>query len=218
MRQGEEFQGQQEGATSNVYVIVTTSINDANDALRKQQYTDGIQSLRRHIDRIPGAKVIIVENNGKRETYLDRVGFDVLYTNNNALSVEKGVKELRDILECIKEYKINPDDFIVKMTGRYRLAEHSDFFDSVSRLTPEVDCIIKYANISKRSEPVLDKNDCITGLIGMRAKHIERIDDSLTPIEWAWAKESSVIPEEKRIILDTLGIHISVGPNNYSLW
>ena len=207
-----------EVASSNIYIIVTTSIIDPNDSLRKQQYIDGIQSLHSHIDRLPSAKVIIVENNGKRETYLDELGFDIFYTDNNSLPVEKGVKEIQDILDCIDTYNIRPDDFIVKMTGRYRLAEYSDFFQSVSRLNDEVHCIIKYANINERSKHVVDKSDCITGLIGMRAKYIQQIDDSLTPIEWAWAKKSSTIPEENVIILDTLGIHISVGQNNYSLW
>jgi hypothetical protein len=206
------------GTSSKLYIIVTTSIPDPNDALREQQYIAGIQSLRTHVDTLPGAKVIIVENNGKRETYLDELGFDVVYTDNNSLPVEKGVKELRDIQDCIEEYGIHPDDFIIKMTGRYRLEEQSEFFDSVSMLDESVDCIIKYRNLYKPSSIVQDKSDCITGLIGMRAKYISQIDDSLTPIEWAWAKESSTIPEERVIVLDRLGINISVGQNNYSLW
>lgn len=45
---------------------------------------------------------------------------EVYYTMNNFLTTNnKGINELKDILDCIDKYNINDTDFIVKMTGIY---------------------------------------------------------------------------------------------------
>ena len=60
-------------------------------------------------------KIIVVENNGKRDTFLDMLNCEVYYTENNFKQTgNKGVKELHDILDCIDKYNINDSDFIVK--------------------------------------------------------------------------------------------------------
>ena len=55
-----------------------------------------------------GVKLIIIENNGNRymERYRDE-NCDIYYTKNNEMKTDKGNKELKDIQDCIKEYKIN---------------------------------------------------------------------------------------------------------------
>ena len=57
-------------------------------------------------------EIILIENNGMRNTYLDKLGCKVFYTNNNLLPTQnRGRKELQDIFDCIRYFKINDDDF-----------------------------------------------------------------------------------------------------------
>ena len=110
-----------------IYFIVTTCVyNDCN--IRKTQYIDGITKLKEILTYLcfENYKIIIVENNGERSTFLNTLGCEVYYTENNFMPTNnKGIKELQDILDCIGKYNINDNDFIVKMTGRYFLDENS---------------------------------------------------------------------------------------------
>ena len=91
-----------------LYFIVTTSIFN-KCLIRKEQYINGINKLKKTIHElnILNYKIIIVENNGKRCTFLDMLDCEVYYTENNFLQTgNKGIKELRDILDCINKYNI----------------------------------------------------------------------------------------------------------------
>ena len=81
-----------------IYFIITTSIfNDCN--IRKTQYTNGINQLKKIIkDLNIECKIIIVENNGKTDTFLNMFGCEVYYTANNFLKItnNRGNKELQD--------------------------------------------------------------------------------------------------------------------------
>ena len=71
-------------------------------------------------------KPIIVENNGKRETYLDDFNCDVIYTDNNNLKYNhKAENELLDVKYIINKYNIDDNDLIIKLTGRYCLLNDS---------------------------------------------------------------------------------------------
>jgi hypothetical protein len=201
------------GGGDKVYFIITSFINDPNDSVRKTQYTNGINSVLSYTRGLSKYKVIIVENNGKRPTYLDDFGVDVYYTNNSKLGYQKGTTELLDVIDCIKEFNIGDEDFVVKMTGRYVLDKNSPFMEELTRLDTNTDCIIHYGSYLKST----DKNDCITGLIGMRSKYIQRIKRGIEPIEHAWAKTSHEIPSSKVKVLNELGIHICPGSNKYFL-
>ena len=203
-----------------IYFIVTTSIfNDCD--IRKNQYIKGISNLKDVISKkdIQNYKIIIVENNGFRNTYLDELGCEVYYTNNNSLSTKnKGNKELQDILDCINKYNINENDFIVKMTGRYILEDGSDIFEVLKNINNiNYDCIIKYGSYLNPLNYKVE--DCITGLIGMRCKYVKQIKfaDQDTPIEHNWGKITYLIDDSKIHIVDKLGIHICPGNNDYFL-
>ena len=70
-----------------IYLIITTSIynkhgDQQNRENRENRYIEAISESLKHIP----VRTIIVENNGKRETFLDRFMSDtvsVFYTNNN---------------------------------------------------------------------------------------------------------------------------------------
>jgi len=209
----ENFSGQDE-STGPVYFILTSSIKDMNDDERKEKYLKGISSVLQYTKDMPNCKVILVENNGKRPTYLDGLGIDVFYTNNNTLGLEKGSTEMKDILDCIEKYKIRDNDFIVKMTARYKLDTSSPFMDEVSKLKSNTDCIIRYGSYDKLDG---DKNDCITGLIGMRCEHIKRIKMNVPFIEHEWAAVANSIDSEKVIAMKQLGVYICPGYNSYFL-
>jgi hypothetical protein len=205
-----------------IYFIVTTSIfNDCD--IRKNQYINGVNTLKKTIKKnnIENYEIIVVENNGLRNTYLDDlqdINCKVYYTNNNASSKEKGYKELQDVLDTIEYYKIKDDDFIVKMTGRYILDENSEFIDMVRQLNNvNHECIIRYGSFGS---PLDYKTyDCITGLIGMRCCYIKQIEKPKDNecIEWKWAKVTYLIDDEKIYKVKKLGIHICPGSNNYYL-
>lgn len=177
-----------------IYVIVTASLIENNFYLRKNQYIKGITSLLKRISN--KYKVIIVENNGKRETFLDHFGVDVVYTNNNGVNPNKGFNELLDVHRVIQLYDIKDSDFVIKMTGRYFLDSICPFFDIVDK---EIyDCVIRY---------VCDFH-AVTGLIGMRCKYMKQIEypkDITISVEINYGKVTLDIQNKQS--LDILGIH-----------
>lgn len=111
-----------------IWFLVTTSY--ANDNLqRMKQYEEGIECLKKSLEeyKIHNLRIILIENNGLRKTFFDTLG-EVFYTKNNSIETpNKGIKELKDILDCIQFYNIRDDDFIVKLTGRYKIQPKSPF-------------------------------------------------------------------------------------------
>ncbi len=196
-----------------IYVIVTTSLILKDFELRKKQYTIGINNIKNFFNN---SKIIIIENNGKRETFLDDFNVDVFYTNNNFYNYEKGYTELKDIRDCIDHYSIGDDDFVVKITGRYLINKDSNFIKNIQKID-KYDCLIKYGSFIKGQNT--KTNDCITGLIGMKCKYIKQIEFPLRNecVEWKWANVTYKISDEKICILENLGIYICPGSNSYFL-
>lgn len=188
-----------------VYIIVTTSLFVDSES-RKRQYIESITRLKNSTSH----KIIIVENNGPRKTFLDDLGCDVFYTENNKLCTgqNKGYTELRDILDCAEAFGINNSDFIVKITGRYRLHEDSEFMRIVNDENMPYECVIRYGSYNN---PVNYKmEDCITGLIGMSYEHVKKIQFPKLHecVEWKWARATYGINESKIYKVNTLGIDI----------
>lgn len=155
-----------------IYLIITTSINnrygtqDANE--RKERYLYAISETLKILPQeiIP----IIVENNGKRETYLDNIGVKVLYTENNKQQFKsKGTNELLDIKEVIEKCNLKDDDLIIKLTGRYR-ALSPKFFKDVIENETKYDAFIKFFGSCTLK---FEQYDCILGCYAMRAKYIK---------------------------------------------
>ena len=200
-----------------IYFLVTTCIfNECT--IRKEQYINGINKLKQTIEdmHIEGCKIILIENNGPRYTYLDTLGCEVYYTTNNLLQKEKGYKELQDIFDCIEHYNIQDSDFVVKMTGRYILQDNSNFMNIIKDINnAKYDCVIRYG--SYNSPLTYKTNDCITGLIGMRCIYIKQIEVPMENevVEWKWASVTNLIDDEKIYMVDTLGIYICPGSNYY---
>uniref|UniRef100_A0A6C0JWK3 Uncharacterized protein n=1 Tax=viral metagenome TaxID=1070528 RepID=A0A6C0JWK3_9ZZZZ len=202
------------------YVIVSTCLLPGNFEIRKEQYIRGINSIIDKCATIPNTKIILVENNGQRQTFLDEFvnnHIAVLYTRNNFLPTwNKGRKELLDVLACIETFKIRDQDFIVKVTGRYYLdPKDCPFFDRLKEGT--WDSIMRYGNYC--TGPDTPTGDCILGIVGMRCKYVKEINVPVTEsAEISWAAKSLNIPDNKQcVITDHLGIYIAPGTNTYFL-
>jgi hypothetical protein len=179
--------------------------------IRKAQYVEGINTLKAYAG---GSRIIIVENNGPRATFLDRLGCQVLYTSNNKLPTSnKGTKELQDVLDCIRQFQIKDTDFIVKMTGRYVLTDPAEFMQAVQ--SDRYDCVIKYGPYFAPVDYKLD--NCITGLIGMRCGYVKQIErpDGDECVEIKWGKVTRLIPDTSIYKVQKLGIRICPGCNTY---
>ena len=163
-----------------IYLIITTSINnrfgtqDANE--RKERYLYAIGETLKNLP--PEIKPLVVENNGKRETYLDnfyhhhRQHVKVIYTENNRQQFKsKGANELIDIKEVIEKYGIEDDDMIIKLTGRYR-ALSPKFFREVIENENKYDAFVKFFGTCSLK---FEQYDCILGCYAMRAKYIKVI-------------------------------------------
>lgn len=153
-----------------IYLIITTSINNKygliNDTHRKNTYIQAITTTLNHIKDM-NIKPIILENNGFRSTYLDNLGCDVLYTNNNNLQTpHKGVNELHDIKDVIDKYKIQDDDMIIKLTGRYTPLNNI-FFKMVK--DSQADAFVKFYNVCALK---FISDDCVLGLFAIKCKYL----------------------------------------------
>lgn len=154
------------------YLIITTSINNkvgkTNHNHRKNRYINSINSTLNLIKN-KNIKPIIVENNEKRQTYLDGLNCDIVYTDNNRLHFkEKAVNELYDIKHVINHYKIQEDDVVIKLTGRYKIL-NSSFFDLVENNFGKYDSFVKFFNVCTLKYM---NNDCVLGLFATKCKHI----------------------------------------------
>jgi hypothetical protein len=137
--------------THMIYIIITTSINNKhgaqNEIHRQNRYIESIQQLLQLLENVEDVKPIVVENNGVRKTYLNDLNCDICYTNNNNLTVmHKGEKELLDIKEVINKYNIHDDDFIIKLTGRYKLL-NLNFINFVKNNVANYDGFVKFFNV-----------------------------------------------------------------------
>lgn len=204
-----------------IYFIVTTCLMGCK--LRESQYVEGITKLSQVIRdlNIENSKIIVVENNGKRETLFDTlvldIGAEVYYTENNSKQTSnKGTKELQDVFDCISKYNIQDTDFIVKMTGRYVLDDNSEFMNAVKDIhNTKYDCVIKYGPFWKPVDYKMD--DCNTGLIGMSCFYVKQIEYPYESecVEIRWAKATYLMDDAKIHMVNQLGINICPSSNTY---
>lgn len=209
-----------------IWVIITTSLIDSNIAgkdfkTRRNEYISGITKI---LKQFQGCNIVIVENNSilsrpihiiPHKTFLNDFRIPVLYTRNNKyITRNYGMKELLDVFECINHFGIPDNDFIVKITGRYLLAEESNFVNEVKKLQ-DTDAIIRYG--AYYNPPQQKDTNCITGLIGLRCKYVKQIEipDEDTFVEEKWAKKISELEDSKVCVLKQLGIYIRPSGHEY---
>lgn len=200
------------GRPTTKWIIIVTCLMLRDYELRKQEYLLGIPSVIKRCQG-KGYNIVIVENNGKRPTFLDDFGIPVLYTSNNLLPMwNQGAKEQLDILACINHFGMQDNDFIIKMTGRYRLDDPCNFFDVLEK--GEYDAVIRYGNYRQSPQP--KNTDCILGLIGMRCKNVKNVKvPESESLELDWGQESLNI--ENVCCIDKLGLWLAPGNHEFFL-
>ncbi len=156
-----------------IYLIITTSLRNTfwsdHPERREQEYQTAITETLSHLPA--EIQPIIVENNGKRPTFLDKflhkgLVVPVIYTNNNETTESKGVKELMDLQAVIRQQGIQPMDIVIKLTGRYRVTS-SSFFDLVKK--EEYDSFLKFHDVV-RDRP--DADQAVLGFYAIRSMYL----------------------------------------------
>lgn len=180
-----------------IYLIITASIYNksgiVNNDHRKKRYIECISAAIKLVQDTE-IKLIVVENNGPKDTYLNNLGCDIVYTNNNKTLFSKGTKELVDIQEVLRQYNIKDDDTVIKLTGRYRLL--SDAFFKLIRARPDIDAFIKFFNVCTLQ---FDFHDCVLGLFAIKAKYLKSFvypDKTSPEIEFATFVRSKIKQEK----------------------
>jgi hypothetical protein len=108
-----------------------------------------------------------------RETYLDGLSCDVVYTNNNRFNFRhKGVNELLDIKEVINKYNIQDDDIVIKLTGRYKVLD-ATFIELVKNNIDIYDAFVKFFNVCTRRFMF---DDCVLGLFAIKCKYLKNFE------------------------------------------
>ena len=187
---------------------------------RDKEYKTAIEKLINCTRELADTRIIIVEGNGPRKTFLDDFGVEVVYTYTNRYNISNyGLKEYLDIQQVLHQCNIHDDELVIKMTGRYLLEENSPFLKTLMKMSDDdsrvkFDCLIRYGS---SVDLVEIHSDCITGLIGMRCRYIKQMEvNSLQgqiPIERSWASASQMIPTHKISNFSSIGLGIIIKPS-----
>lgn len=158
-----------------IYLLITASLNNMfwsdHPERREQEYRTAIAESLSHLPA--EIQPIIVENNGKRATFLDHFlhkgrHVPVIYTDNNASKESKGVKELLDLQSVIRQRGIQPMDFVIKLTGRYRVTS-SSFFERVMKEEDVYDSFLKFHDVVKN---IPDSDQAVLGFYAIRSMYL----------------------------------------------
>jgi hypothetical protein len=217
-----------------IYFLITTSIlnkylkdeqkkAERSEELRKERYISSILKNIEILKKYPEIKIIIVENNGNGDTYLnvfqEKFNVSILYTNYNKHNFyHKGYAEMFDIKAVIKQFNIQEDDLIIKMTGRYHLV--TDYFiKTIIENKENYDAYFKFYNVCLKCYM---HNDCILGAFALRTKYLkdfEYKDIYLSPeAEMAkYVKEKSINNELKLCEMEDLLVKCVFAENSENI-
>lgn len=197
-----------------VRVILTTALTEAHYEFRKQQYIHAFNMLR----SFGCTDFYIIEAVAKKgPTFLDEHCSNVFYASVNDQNCKnQGVNESRTILEALQFFNFDPEDMIIKLTGRHCLI--SDYFIKMVESHSGCDAIFTYCD---GRLPEFTNGMIPTFCFAMKCKHLYQmyldIDYSLmqscnVPIEWVVADFIANQKNEhnfKLLVLDKLDISIN---------
>jgi len=204
----------------NIYVLITCSLIERNWEERFQECMIGVQQTINVFKNIPNVKVMIVENTGKRESFLDSFKIPVLYTNtNNEINTKnKGIKELTDIWKAIDHFQMTDHDFLIKVNARYFIHDDSPFVKIIQNFSSKsYDSVLRYGGFNLNQVFKEKYYSCITGLVGMTVKYIKQIElpEEDICLEWKWAEVSNRLSDDNICILDYLGLTQYINDHSY---
>lgn len=200
-------------AESKTRIVLTTALTSAHYEFRKQQYIRAFETLQ----SFGYSDFYIVEALAKEgPTFLDDYSKNVFYaTVNDPCCKNQGVNESRTLLEALHVFNFDPDDMIIKLTGRHCLT--SDYFLRVASLS-NVDAVISYC---KGRLPAFADGMVPAFCFAMKYKHLcqmyKEIDYELmqlhdVPIEWVipyFISQKKNEHDFKILVLEKLGISVN---------
>jgi hypothetical protein len=144
-----------------VRIVLSAALTDAHYEFRKAQYIKSFNIL----NMIGYKDVYVIEALKKHgHTFLDDFSKNVFYaTTNDRKFTNQGTNEARTCLEGIDYFKFDPEDIILKITGRYQLK--SDRILKIIRDNPDFDAYIKLAG----------NGDVYTACFAMRCKYFQEV-------------------------------------------
>ena len=167
-------------------LLLSAALADNHYEFRKNQYIDAFTALAKY-----GYKdLYIVEALTKSgPTFLDNYSHNVFYaTCNNSGIKNQGINESKTILEALDYYNFDPDDMIIKITGRHCFI--SDYFLKLVENNSTYDAFVK---ICHGLMPSWADGMVPTMCFAMKCKYLhemyEQIDytqmlEQDIPIEW----------------------------------
>lgn len=123
-----------------VHLVLSAALTDDYYEFRKQQYIDMFCTLLKFGYKDP----FVIEAVKKRSpTFLDTYSKNVFYSQvNNSDLKNKGINEATTMLEGLKYFNFDPEDMILKITGRYQCI--NDFFLKFVENNSDADAIVKF--------------------------------------------------------------------------
>lgn len=197
-----------------IRVVLTTALTSTHFEFRKQQYIHSFNALK----AFGCADFYIVEALAKEgPTFLDDYSQNVFYaTVNDPDCKNQGVNESRTLLEALRFFNFDPDDMIIKLTGRHSLI--SDYFIKIVESHSSSDAIITYCN---GRLPEFADGMVPTFCFAMKYKHLYQMYSEIDyhamhqyniPIEWIVAEfinQKKIDPNFSVIALEKLDISIN---------
>jgi len=210
-----------------LYILITASLTENLFERRKEEYVRGIEQIKKLTQHL-ACKLCIIENRGKRPTFLDDLGVEVFYTDNNmhlmSFVEDNGLRlNFYDSYSDIEDTGIFP---VIKLDNKGRV-ELMDIWDCIKHLniqdddyvikitgryllqepcpflnipTENIDCCYK-----KLADRAGARRECFTGLIGMRCRYIKQISlPNEESVESNWFDVCSKLPMQ--VDLHRLGI------------
>ncbi|GMU19467.1 MAG: hypothetical protein AMXMBFR12_06590 [Candidatus Babeliales bacterium] len=200
--------------SAQIRILLTAALTDAHYEFRKDEYIHAFNTLK----NLGYEEFYIVEALKKGgHTFLDEYSSHVLYaTANDPLCKNQGVNESRTMLEALDYFDFDPEDMIIKLTGRHRLI--SDFIIKMVENNPDCDVFFKYC---KGMYPAFFDGMVPTMCFAMRCKFLremyatidyKKMQQENMPIEWlvpAFINRMVNEGKMKSMILDKLDIRVN---------
>lgn len=192
-----------------IRILCTAALIDEGYETRKNEYCQCFDILKSFGYTNPYI-VEAIKKSGS--TFLDDYSTNVFYsTANNPRLKNKGVNEGRTMLEALKQFHFDPDDMIIKVTGRYHFT--SDALIGMIENNPDIDGFVKYDD---------SRLGIITGCFALRYHYLvdflehldyEHMEKKMVCIEWDFKSylEQIILTQQAHItFVDKLHIQAKV--------
>jgi hypothetical protein len=158
--------------------VCTAAIIPNNYDNRKQQYIKSLLLLKGH-----GIDAYLIESCQKGPTFLDEYCNHVCYSHTqNPRYLNYGINEALSLISGLKFFGFDPDDTVIKFTGRYSL--ESDEFVQLVKNNADADAIVRS----------WDEGNAYTALFAIKLKYFldflennidyEEMHQKSTPFEY----------------------------------